>query len=210
MVMNMPDGADTYHQSSLTPLASAVAPLTPSLNSPMTSVTKRIVVTILVDVDDVDDGAGSDQAPKPADEMADYLAAPAPLPPRHTIRRLRDATRSAGPRISVNDTGRDPAMTGRRTRRRALALAATAVGVLAALVWFSSFQHSVPTSASPPVTTAISASAAGLCRDTAASTSEHDEAYNGVADTSPLVAWWDSMMQQPSTGSLEPNHDAAC
>jgi hypothetical protein len=214
MVMNMPDRAETYHQSSLTPLASAVATRTPSLDSPMTSVTKRIVVTILVDVDDgPNDGAGSEQPPKPADEIPDYLAVPAPLPPRQTIRRLRNATRSAGPRISVS-TGRDLAMTGPSTRRRALALAATAIVVLAALVWFSSFQHSMPTSASPPVTTAITASAAGSCRDTAAAPSESDQANNGGPDTLPFVAWWDSMMQQPSTVSQEtsttPLADSQC
>jgi hypothetical protein len=206
----MPDRADTYDEGSFTPIASAVATLTSAVHGPMTSVTKRIVVTILVDVDDgPSNGAGSDLAPKPAEEMPDYLAAPAPLPPRQTIRRLRTATRRTGPRVSVRNTG-DLTNAGRRTRRRALALAATAVGVLAFVVWFSSFPHSVPTSVSPPGTTAITASAARSCRDTADATSEHDQAYNGVADTSPLVARWDSMMQQPSTVSLEPKQDASC
>jgi len=186
----------------------------PSVHTPETTpITKRIVVTILVDVgDSAADGVatGSGQAPNPADDLPAYPTEPAPLPPRQTIRRLRNTPRHAGARLPSSTSESDTAITGRKTGRRRLALAATALAILAVLIGHASFHGSVPTSSSPTVTTAVMASAADPGLDEAAPSVEQDRANNGRVGTSASAAWWSSTMQQPSTASLEAQPDASC
>jgi hypothetical protein len=146
-----------------------------------TSITKRIVVTIFVDVDDVAPAGGteSDRTATSADSLPAYPVEPARLTPRQAIRRLRNPTRNMGLRSRANTGRSDEAVKRRRRGRRALALAGTTVAILMLVVSLTSSHGSVPSSGSPTVTAGVNRSVPD---------SDYDQPVRTVEEDQPSIA----------------------